>query len=92
MLVDIGGGTTDIAVISLAVRLSALPQSLQAINLTKRLCVICVKSITLRIGERTVEEMKIQIGTVFPRPKEVSMDVRAETLFRGFRNHPHHLY
>ena len=34
------------------------------------------------IGERTAEEIKIQIGTVFPRQKEVQVDVREEILFR----------
>lgn len=41
------------------------------------------KKHNIMIGERTAEEMKIQIGTVFPRPQEVSMDVRGRNLVSG---------
>ena len=80
MVVDIGGGTTDIAVISLGGTVVSSQQI--AINLTRN-CPVYRKKHNIMIGERTAEEMKIQIGTAFPRTQEVSMDVRGRNLVSG---------
>ncbi|ADD02112.1 cell shape determining protein, MreB/Mrl family [Thermoanaerobacter mathranii subsp. mathranii str. A3] len=83
MVVDIGGGTTDVAVISLggivtnkSLRVGGDEMDEAIINYIKR-------EYNLMIGERTAEEIKIQIGSAFPKPKEETMDIRGRDLVSG---------
>ncbi|AAM24154.1 MAG: HSP70 class molecular chaperones involved in cell morphogenesis [Caldanaerobacter subterraneus] len=83
MVVDIGGGTTDVAVISLggivtnkSLRVGGDEMDEAIINYIKR-------EYNLMIGERTAEEIKIQIGSAFPKEKEESMDIRGRDLVSG---------
>jgi rod shape-determining protein MreB len=81
--VDIGGGTTDVAVISLAgvvyahsVRIAGNAMDETIIDHVKR-------KHNLLIGERTAEAVKIQIGSAFPLTNEMRMEVRGRDLVRG---------
>ena len=83
MVVDIGGGTTDIAVISLCGIVKS--KSIRVAGDAFDECVIKFmrKKYSLHIGERMAEEMKIRIGCVYPRKEEVSMQVRGRNLVLG---------
>lgn len=83
MIVDIGGGTTEIAIISLAgvvysrsIRVGGDQMDASIINYMKR-------AYNLLIGERTAEEIKINIGSAYPLEKELSMDVRGRDAVAG---------
>ena len=77
MIVDIGGGTTDVAVISLAGTVVSESIKVEAIVRYMR------KKHNLLIGERTGEEIKIKIGTCYPRQEELAIDVRGRNLVTG---------
>lgn len=83
MVVDIGGGTTDIAVISLGGTVVSTSVKVAGDKFDEAIVRYMRKKHNIMIGERTAEEIKIQIGTVFPRPKEVQVDVRGRNLVSG---------
>jgi len=83
MVVDIGGGTTDIAVISLGGTVVSTSVKIAGDKFDEAIVRYMRKKHNIMIGERTAEELKIQIGTVFPRPKEVQVDVRGRNLVSG---------
>lgn len=83
MIVDIGGGTTEIAVISLAgivfsksIRIGGDECDEAIINHLK-------KTYNLMIGERTAEEVKIRIGSAYPLEEETTMEVRGRDILAG---------
>jgi len=83
MVVDIGGGTTDIAVISLSgivysrsVRMAGNQMDEAVMNYLKR-------KYNLLIGERTAEQIKIEVGSAFPLDKPLSMEVKGRNLIEG---------
>ena len=83
MIIDIGGGTTEMAVISLAgvvfsksIRIGGDEMDEAIINYLKR-------TYNLMIGERTAEEIKIRIGSAYPMKEEMSMEVRGRDLVAG---------
>ncbi|MFN3683453.1 MAG: rod shape-determining protein [Fimbriimonadaceae bacterium] len=83
MVVDIGGGTTDIAVISLGG--IVLSESIRVAG--NRMDDAIIKHIrnayNLMIGEPTAEEIKIKIGSAYPLEQELEMEVRGRDLFHG---------
>lgn len=83
MVVDIGGGTTDIAVISLDG--IVISKSLRvAGNKMDEVIMRHIKSAyNLMIGDRTAEEIKIKIGSAYPMEQEMIMDVRGRDLVAG---------
>jgi len=83
MVVDIGGGTTDIAVISLGG--TVLSHSLRSAgdNFDEAIIRYMRKKHNVLIGERTAEDLKIHIGTAFPRTIPASLDVRGRNLITG---------
>lgn len=83
MVVDIGGGTTDIAVISLGGTVVSSSIKVAGDKFDEAIVRYMRKKHNIMIGERTAEELKINIGTVFPRVQEVSMDVRGRNLISG---------
>jgi rod shape-determining protein MreB len=83
MVVDVGGGTTDIAVISLGGTVVSTSIKVAGDKFDEAIVRYMRKKHNLMIGERTAEELKISIGTVFPRPEEVSMDIRGRNLISG---------
>ena len=83
MVVDIGGGTTDIAVISLDGIVTS--ESLRvAGNRIDEVIVRHVKSVySLMIGDRTAEEIKVKIGSAYPLEQELTLLVRGRDLVAG---------
>ncbi|OIO59067.1 MAG: rod shape-determining protein [Verrucomicrobia bacterium CG_4_10_14_3_um_filter_43_23] len=83
MIVDIGGGTTEVAIISLtgivfsrSIRVGGDQMDLAIINYMKR-------AYNLMIGERTAEEIKIKIGSAFPLDEELSLEVKGRDSVAG---------
>ena len=83
MIVDIGGGTTDIAVISLGGIVASTSVKIAGDDFDEAIVRYMRKKHNLLIGERTAEEIKIQIGTCYPEGDEMTMDVRGRNLVSG---------
>ncbi|HHW00850.1 MAG TPA: rod shape-determining protein [Clostridiaceae bacterium] len=83
MVVDIGGGTTDIAVISLGGIVVSNSIKVAGDKFDEAIVRYMRKKHNIMIGERTAEELKINIGTVYPRVQEVTMDIRGRNLVTG---------
>ena len=83
MIVDIGGGTSDIAVISLGGSVVSTSVKIAGDDFDEALVRYMRKKHNLLIGERTAEDMKINIGTCFPLPTPETMEVRGRNLVTG---------
>ena len=83
MVVDIGGGTTDIAVISLGGTVVSTSIKIAGDDFDEALVRYMRKKHNLLIGERTAEEMKIRIGSAYPRKEQVFIDVKGRNLISG---------
>ena len=83
MIVDIGGGTADIAVISLGGVVVSNSIKVAGDDFDEAIVRFMRKKHNLLIGERTAEEMKIKVGTVYKRPENLTMDVRGRNLVTG---------
>ena len=83
MVVDIGGGTTDIAVISLGGNVVSTSLKIAGDNFDDAIIKHMRKKHNLLIGERSAEALKINIGTAFERTMPVSMDIRGRNLITG---------
>ena len=83
MIVDIGGGTTDVAVISLGDTVVSNSIKIAGDNFDEAIIRHMRKRHNILIGERSAEELKINIGTACHRPSSVSMDVRGRNLVTG---------
>ncbi|MDR3091744.1 MAG: rod shape-determining protein [Clostridiales bacterium] len=83
MVVDIGGGTTDVAVISLGGTVVSTSLKVAGDNFDESIVRYMRKKHSLLIGERTAEDLKINIGTAFTRANPVSMDIRGRNLVTG---------
>jgi rod shape-determining protein MreB len=83
MIVDIGGGTTEFAVISLGGIVYAKSIKIAGDELDQAITEYLRKTYNLMIGERTSEEIKIRIGSAYPLEEELNMDVRGRDLISG---------
>lgn len=83
MVVDIGGGTTDIAVISLGGTVVSISLKIAGDNFDDNIIKYMRKKHNVLIGERTAEAMKINIGTAYERTTPISMEVRGRNLITG---------
>ena len=83
MVVDIGGGTTDIAVISLGGSVASASLKVAGDKFDEAIVKYIKKKHNVVIGERTAEDLKINIGCVFPKIQDVEMDVRGRHLGTG---------
>lgn len=83
MIVDIGGGTSDIAVISLGGTVVSTSIKIAGDDFDEAIVRYMRKKHNLLIGERTAEDIKIKIGAAFDRPEVLSMDVRGRNLVTG---------
>ncbi len=83
MVVDIGGGTTDIAVISLGGIVKSRSLKIAGDNFDEAIIRYIRKKYNILIGERTAEELKIKIGCVRKRDKLLAMDIRGRSLVSG---------
>ena len=83
MIVDIGGGTSDIAVISLGGTVVSASIKIAGDDFDDAIVRYMRKKHNLLIGERTAEDIKIRIGSAYPRPQSVTVDVRGRNLVTG---------
>lgn len=83
MVIDIGGGTTEVAVISLGGIVCCQSVRVAGDEFDEAIMSHCRKNYNLLIGERMAEQVKIQIGSAFPFPEERNMDVRGRDLLSG---------
>lgn len=83
MIVDIGGGTTDIAVISLGGTVVSTSIKIAGDDFDEAIVRYMRKKHNLLIGERTAEDIKIKIGSAYRRPETVRLDVRGRNLVTG---------
>ena len=83
MIVDIGGGTSDIAVISLDGVVVSSSIKVAGDDFDDAIVRFMRKRHNLLIGERSAQEIKINIGTCYKRPENISMDIRGRNLVTG---------
>ena len=83
MVVDIGGGTSEVAVISLGGIVTSTSLRVAGDEIDSYIIGYIKKEYSLAIGEITAEEIKINIGCAFPKPEEESMDIRGRDLVTG---------
>ena len=83
MIIDIGGGTTELAVISLGGIVNSMSIRVAGDEMDEAIIEYMRKGYNLMIGERTAEEIKIRIGSAYPLEEELSMDVRGRDLISG---------
>ena len=76
MIVDIGGGTTEVAVISLGGIVTAQSVRVAGDELDDAVIQYMKKEFSLAIGDRTAEEIKIQMGSAWPLGDELTADIR----------------
>ncbi len=83
MIIDIGGGTTELAVISLGGLVYAKSIRIAGDEMDQAIVEYLKKTYNLMVGERTSEEIKIRIGSAYPLEEELVMDVRGRDLIAG---------
>src|SRR4030043_16192 len=83
MIIDIGGGTTEIAVISLAGIVFSKSIRIGGDEMDDAIIEYLKKTYNLMVGERTAEEIKIKIGSAYPLEEELKMEVRGRDLIAG---------
>jgi len=83
MVIDIGGGTTDIAVMSMGGIVASASVKIAGDKFDDAIIKYMRKEHKLYIGERTAEDIKLNIGTAFPREMNISMECRGRDLVTG---------
>ncbi len=83
MVVDIGGGTTDIAVISLAGIVYSKSVRVAGNEMDESIIQYIKKKYNLLIGERTSEQIKLEIGSAFPLDEPMTMEIKGRDLIEG---------
>ena len=83
MIVDIGGGTTDIAVISLGGSVESTSLKVAGDKFDEAIVKYIKKKHNVMIGERTAEDLKINIGCVYPKIQDAQMEIRGRDLTTG---------
>jgi len=83
MIIDIGGGTTEIAVISLAGIVFSKSIRIGGDEMDEAVIEYLKKTYNLMVGERTAEDIKIKIGSAYPLEEEMTLEVRGRDLVTG---------
>jgi rod shape-determining protein MreB and related proteins len=83
MIIDIGGGTTEVALISLSGIVFSRSVRVAGDELDEAIAGYMKRAYNLMIGERTAEEIKIRIGSAYPMEKEVALEVKGRDLVAG---------
>ncbi|WP_074016351.1 rod shape-determining protein [Fusobacterium massiliense] len=83
MIIDIGGGSTDVAVISLGGTVVSRTIRVAGNNFDADIIKYVKKTYNLLIGDRTAEEIKIKIGTALPLEEEETMEIKGRDLIMG---------
>ena len=84
MIVDIGGGTSEVAVISLGGIVTSTSLRVAGDDLDAYIAAYIKKEYNLAIGDRTAEEIKLTIGSAYPKDVLEEMDIRGRDLVTGF--------
>ncbi|MDR1464037.1 MAG: rod shape-determining protein [Oscillospiraceae bacterium] len=87
MVVDIGGGTSEVAVISLGDVVTSRSARVAGDNFDESIISFVKKKYNLLIGERTAEDIKIQIGSAYPYENEGGMVIKGRNLMDGLPKH-----
>jgi rod shape-determining protein MreB len=83
MVVDIGGGTTDIAVISLSGIVYSRSVRVAGNEMDDAIMHYLKRKFNLLIGERTAEQIKIEIGSAYPLEKPMKLEIKGRDLIEG---------
>ena len=83
MIVDIGGGTTDVAVISLAGTVYSRSVRIAGNEMDEGIIQYLKRKYNLLIGERTAEQVKIDLGSAFPLKEEIKLEIKGRDLIEG---------
>ena len=83
MVVDVGGGTTEVAVISLGGIVTSLSIRTAGDDLDQAIIAWMKKEYSLMLGERTAEEIKMTLGSAFPLPDEPEAEIRGRDMVSG---------
>lgn len=83
MIIDIGGGTSDIAVISLSGVVESSSIKIAGDQFNEAVVKYMRRKHNLLVGERTAEQMKMQIGCVFPKEEETTIEIKGRCLMTG---------
>ena len=83
MIVDIGGGTTDIAVISLAGIVYSKAVRVAGNEMDEAIIQYVKKTYNLLIGERTAEAIKMEVGSAYPLEERMTMEIKGRHLIEG---------
>jgi len=83
MVVDIGGGTTEVAVISLGGIVTSQSIRIGGDELDEAIVAFVKKEFSLALGERTAEEIKITLGSAYPLEEELHAEIRGRDLLSG---------
>ncbi len=83
MIVDIGGGTTEVAVISLGGIVTAQSVRVAGDELDEAVVAFLKKEFSLAVGERTAEDIKMQMGSAWPFAEEMKAEIRGRDLISG---------
>ena len=83
MIVDVGGGTTDVAVISLGGEVLSTSIRVAGNTFDEAIVHYVRKQHNLFIGEQTAEAIKIQIGSAYPKPQTVTMNIKGRNVITG---------
>jgi rod shape-determining protein MreB len=83
MIVDIGGGTSEVAVISLGGIVTSSSLRVAGDKLDQAISAYIKKKYNLAIGEQTAEEVKIKVGTAMPEREQREMEIRGRDLISG---------
>lgn len=83
MIIDIGGGTTEIAVISLAGTVFSKSIRIGGDEMDEAIIEYLKKTYNLMVGERTSEDIKIKIGSAYPQEEEMTLEVKGRDLIAG---------
>jgi rod shape-determining protein MreB len=83
MVIDVGGGTSEIAVIALNGIVNNISIRIGGDEMDEAIMLYLKKNYNLLIGERTAEEIKIKIGSAFPLDEEESMEIKGRDLVAG---------
>jgi len=83
MIVDVGGGTSDVAVISLAGVVYSRSVRVAGNEMDEAIIQYIKKKYNLLVGERTAEQIKIEIGSAFPLDEALTMEIKGRDLVEG---------
>src|SRR6187402_66060 len=83
MIIDIGGGTTEVALISLSGIVFSRSVRVAGDELDEAIVQYMKRAYNLMIGERTAEDIKIRVGSAYPLAKEVTMEVKGRDMVAG---------